>query len=204
MRSHDLERVAETQCHFRPQLERALRNSPLVGPALTMFPGCTTYHDVWESSLSHHFFDMATLVRIASAIESALKNAYMQAKGHNNLKDLRADPNYKMNQFQRILPWHNATDNGLALLATVSVDLRSHSELQMVQEAIFHRHLYAHNLGVIDEQYVDRLKILTGIDLTADPRYSAIFPDQDCYYFDPLTRISDFIKSARGFLASIP
>lgn len=168
-----------------------------------MFPNCSTYWDVWTQRLSDRFFDMGTLIRAAASVETTLRDYYMLKKGHQNLTQLRQDPQYKQNIFQRLMPW-NSKDGAIPLLLTVGVDLTALPELPTLQELMLHRHLYAHNLGVIDDQYIDRLKKLTGRDLLTDPTISTSYPAQDVVWFEPLGRINDFIEAVRRFFRQLP
>lgn len=203
MRSPDLERVAETHFMIRPTLKLALKKHVLTAEGQAMSPGCSTYFDVWTTSYSDRYFDMGTLIRAAASVETSLRNYYAQKKGHVNLTQLRRDPNYQKNIFQRVMPWHG-NDGAIALLKTVNVDITAIPELPTVQELVLHRHLYAHNLGVIDDEYITNLKRLTTVDLQADPTIAAQYPAQDVYWFEPLSRLPGFIEAARSFVRSLP
>jgi len=164
MKSPDLERVAETHFNIRPTLKSALQSSALTGAGQSSYPGCITYFDVWTKSYADKFFDMGTFVRAAASVETSLRDYYMKKKGHANLAHLRQDPSYKKNIFQRVMPWHGA-DGAIELLKSVNVDVTSFPQLRAIQELVLHRHLYAHNLGVVDDDYIDKLNKLTGLDL---------------------------------------
>ena len=203
MKSPDLERVAETQFMIRPTLTSALRKTVLAVDGQARFPGCHTYLDVWTTCHSERFFDMGTLIRAAASIETSLRDYYSRKKGHANLSQLRQDPNYKKNIFQRIMPWHG-NDGAIVLLRTVGVDVAVVPKLPAVQELMLHRHLYAHNLGVIDDEYIKNYKRLTSVDLLANPLVTAEYPSNDVVWFEPLGRLSEFIESARLFLRALP
>lgn len=203
MRSPDLERVAETHFMIRPTLRLALNKIVLTAEGQAISPGCSTYFDVWTKSCSDKFFDMGTLIRAAASVETSLRDYYTQKKGHVNLSQLRQDPNYKKNIFQRVMPWHG-NDGAIALLKTVNVDIAAIPELQTIQELVIHRHLYAHNLGVIDDEYIKNLKRLTAVDLQADPTVAAQYPAQDVFWFEPLGRLPVFIEAVRSFVRTLP
>ncbi|MGB5234490.1 MAG: hypothetical protein WBN85_04850 [Candidatus Macondimonas sp.] len=203
MRSPDLERVAETHFMIRPTLRLALNKIVLTAERQAISPGCSTYFDVWTKSCSDKFFDMGTLIRAAASVETSLRDYYTQKKGHVNLSQLRQDPNYKKNIFQRVMPWHG-NDGAIALLKTVNVDIAAIPELQTIQELVIHRHLYAHNLGVIDDEYIKNLKRLTAVDLQADPTVAAQYPAQDVFWFEPLGRLPVFIEAVRSFVRTLP
>lgn len=198
-----IERVAETQYMIRPVLKAALTKQVLMQEGKNMFPNCETYWDAWTQRLSDKFFDMGTLIRAAASVETSLRDYYMLKKGYLNLTQLRQDPKYKQNIFQRIMPWNNS-DGAIQLLMSVGVDLTIINELAMLQELMLHRHLYAHNLGVIDDQYIERLKKLTGNDLLADQKISSSYPAQDVVWFEPLGRIDSFIEAVRNFFHKLP
>ena len=203
MKSPDLERVAETHFMIRPTLNSALKKQVLTAEGQAMSPGCSTYFDVWTKSYSDRFFDMGTLIRAAASVENSLRDYYAQKKGHVNLSQLRQDPSYKKNIFQRVMPWHG-NDGAISLLKTVNVDLTGIPELPIVQELVLHRHLYAHNLGVIDDDYINNLKRLTSIDLQANPLVAAQYPAQDVLWFEPLSRLPVFIEAVRAFVRALP
>lgn len=203
MKSPDLERVAETHFMLRPSLDSALKKIVLTPAGQAMSPGCSTYFDVWTQSFSDRFFDMGTLIRAAASVETSLRDYYVQKKGHANLSQLRQDRNYKKNIFQRVMPWHG-NDGAIALLKTVNVDVAVIPELPAVQELVLHRHLYAHNLGVIDDEYIKNLKRLTSVDLLSNPKIAVQYLSQDVVWFEPLQRLPAFIAAVRSFLRALP
>jgi hypothetical protein len=141
---------------------------------------------------------MGTLIRAAASVETSLRDYYIQKKGYTNLSCLRQDPCYKKNIFQRIMPWHD-NNGAIALLQTVNVDITAIPELPYIQELVLHRHLYAHNLGIIDDEYIKNFKQLTMVDIQADPMVAAHYPMQDVFWFEPLTRLPVFIEAVRSF-----
>lgn len=198
MRNPEIERVAETHYFARHMLKKALNDYVLTSETKKTFPECSTYWDVWTQRLSDKFFDMGTLIRAAASVETCLRDYYMYKKGYKNLSQLRQDRLYKQNIFQRLMPW-NKSDGAIPLLRTVGIDLEKLPELPTIQELMLHRHLYAHNLGVIDDKYINRLRELTGKDLLTNSVVSKQYPDEDVYWFEPLERINDFIETARKF-----
>lgn len=203
MRSPDLEHVAETHFMIRPTLESALKKTMLADAGQAMYPGCSTYFDIWTKCYSDKFFDMGTLIRAAASVETSLRDYYVTKKGHANLSQLRQDPSYRKNIFQRVMPWHG-NDGAIALLKTVNVDVTTIPSLATVQELVLHRHLYAHNLGVIDDEYIKNLKRLTGFDLLAEPNVACQYPAQDMFWFEPLNRLPNFIEAVRSFVGALP
>ena len=179
----------------------ALSGQQLQPAATAKFPGCTTFLDLWKLQLSDRFFDMGTLIRAAASVETGLRDYYTLKKGYTNLSQLRKDPQYKQNIFQHSQPWK---DDGVQLLKTVSVDLTTIQQFPKVQELVLHRHLYSHNLGVIDDQYIRNLKRLTGKDLLSDPAISSSYPAQDKVWLEPLSRVGSFIQAVRGLFRALP
>lgn len=202
MRSPDLERVAETHFYIRPVLASALKNHILAAEGQKHFPGCTNYHEAWTKFFSDKYFDMGSLIRAAASVETGLRDYYVQKKGYANLTQLRADPQYKQNIFQRIMPWNNK-DGAIALFKSIGVDLTAMQAFLVVQELMLHRHLYAHNAGVIDAKYIVDLKKLKGQDISKNPGVQNVFPAQDVVWFEPLARLNLFIEGARSFLRDL-
>ena len=67
-----------------------------------------------------------------------------------------------------------------------------------------HRHLYAHNSGIIDDDYIAKILKITGIDLLQNPQILNVYPAQDVYWFKPLERINEFIEATKRFFAAFP
>lgn len=201
-----LNRVGETLYMIRPQLERALGNMRIEPSVQAMTGGAKTYLEYWKAQLNDRFFDMANFVRLGSEVERAFRDFYMERKGHTNLVDLRTDPTLKGkgNIFQRVKP--TSKDN-LQLLFEVhiSVKLDEIPTFSTVKEFLIHRHLYAHNSGLVDEQYFDDLRQTCGIDLLADGSFVGMgFPKTDVYYFDPLTRLGEFLEAIKKTIHALP
>lgn len=201
--SNEINRVAETQFFLRPLLKNNLKNQVLTASGKAQIGNFDNYREYWEATFGRHFFDMSVVIRLGSALENGLKHYYMDKNGHQSLSDLRVDPSYKQNIFQRIQPW-NGNDSAIVLYQTeLSIDLTQNAHLASVQEAMLHRHLYAHNSGLIDDQYIQRLCTLTGTDLNNDPRIQQ-YPSEDVYWFAPLDNLSGFIEETRRFFEALP
>jgi hypothetical protein len=146
---------------------------------------------------------MGTIIRLGSTIESCLKYYYMDKKNYSNLVDLKNDPAYKKNIFQRVQSWQGA-DSAIGIYQSqLGVDLRTNPDLVFIQEAMMHRHLYAHNSGLLDDDYIRHIKQITGEDLMADPLVSQTYPLQDTYWFKPLNRITDLIEKTQSFFQAL-
>jgi hypothetical protein len=145
---------------------------------------------------------MGTLIRAAASVETGLRDYYVQKVGHSNLTQLRADPKYKQNIFQRVMPW-SGKEGAIALFKSIGVDLNTKQDFATVQELVLQRHLYAHNLGVIDAKYMADLKRLTGQDISQHQSVLNVFPAHDVVWFEPLARLNVFIEAARSFLRDL-
>ena len=199
-----LNRIAETHFYLRPKLVEALRHQRITEDARAVIGDYTTYADYWAATYSDRFFDMGTFIRLGSAIESCLKWFYMFTKGYTNIPQLTADSGFRPNIFQRVHAWHKE-DGVLALYRReLGVDLTEYPSLIAIQEAMLHRHLYAHGSGLVDAKYLERIQLVTGNDLRRDPTIASSFPDCDTYWFEPLTRLPEFIQHARTFFARFP
>jgi hypothetical protein len=198
MKNVIIEQVAETHFITRPQMESAFKNIILTEHARNMFPGCNNYLDVWQHRLSDKFFDMSTMTRMGSSIEFVLRDFYMEKKGYLNISELKKDPMFTQGIFQRIMPRSN--NNAIDLFMSIGFDITAFPEFTKIQEIMLHRHLYAHNSGIIDDKYISDIKKLTGLDLTKEGSLSS-YPDDDTFYFNPLkeSNITDYIETIRRF-----
>lgn len=199
----ELNRVAETQFFLRPVLEKALQNNIVTEEGKKYCANCDNYHQFWQLTHGHSFFDMGTFIRLGSAIEKCFKYYYMGNKGYKTNTELLADPNYAQNIFQRIQSWQNNGVRNL-FISQLSYDIRQIPELSTIQEAMMHRHLYAHNSGLIDDTYLDRIQQITGIDLRNEDEIKNQYPSNDVYWFKPLKELSKYIEGARKFFSQLP
>lgn len=199
-----INRVAETAFSIRPIMKSALKNQILTDDTRKYLGhDFKNYLEFWEASYSDRFFDMSTLIRLGSAIEGCLKWYYMNRKGYANIPELKNDSSYRINIFQRVQTFQN--DGVINLyMKELNFDLRNIPELNLIQEAMQNRHLYAHNSGIIDDDYVDKIKRITGYDLLSNPDITQSYPLQDTYWFEPLKRIPDFIEGTRRFFKAFP
>ncbi len=146
---------------------------------------------------------MGTLVRLGTEIENALKYYYMEKKDYRDLIDLKRDINFEKNIFQRIMPW---TQNNVLDLYKVqlNIDLHNNSKLKNIQELMLCRHLYAHNSGLLNDDFISKYQRLTDVDVTKLPNIAAIYPANDTYYFSPLNKLDNFIEDCRNFIRQLP
>jgi hypothetical protein len=153
----ELSTVAETRIYWKPILVHALQNRKTGEGSRMMIPGKTysSEYELWKDKLGEEFYDMATMIRLGTAIEINLKHYYMEKKGHATLDALRRDTSYSQGIFQRV---QDGQQNGIISLyrRELSQDLKTNPHLPAVQEAMTHRHLYAHNSGLLDDTYIKR------------------------------------------------
>ena len=91
------------------------------------------------------------------------------------------------------------------LFATeLGYDLNANPKLAAIQEIMISRHLYAHNSGLIDDKFIAEYLDLTGIDVSKLPNIAPFYPNEDCYYFEPLKKLSDYIEDTRRFFRTFP
>jgi len=201
--SREINRVAETHFFLRPLLNNALKNNSITPEGKEIVGNFDNYYDYWHERLGDRFFDMATIIRLGTVIENCLKSFYMNRKGYTNLIDLKADSKYKKNMFQRIQNYQH--DGALKLYTDeIGYDLTTNSYLNVMQETMLHRHLYAHNSGLIDDEYVKNLLKITGVDITVNPDVATSYPKDDVYWFEPLSRLNHFIEGTRNFFGQFP
>src|SRR5215213_1608662 len=115
----------------------------------------------------------------------------MHRMGHQTLVALKNDPSYSRGIFQRLnISGQNKStkpDSVVALYQTqIAFDLTSTVNFITIQEIMIHRHLYAHNSGLIDEAYLQDVKRITGNDLLNYSYISQNYPNYDVYWFEPL------------------
>lgn len=198
-----INRVAESHSFLRPMLDNLLKGQIIAPEMRHLFNGANTYYEYWVKSCSDRFHDMGTIVRLGSEIENGLKYYYMEKMGHSNLLDLKNDPHYQENIFQRVQQRTNR--NVIQLFEErISYNLNTNSHFPKIQEMMLYRHLYAHNVGLLNDKFVDQLKELIGVDLMQDPQIASTYPLEDTYYFTPIDRISEFIETIRGFFNELP
>jgi hypothetical protein len=167
--------------------------------------GAETMLDEWDRTLGQQFFDMSILARLASECEVIFRDFYMLRKGHATLALLKLDPAFERGVFQRLLGRPKGCTLQRLFQSELGVDLEAIPHFVKVKELFVHRHLYAHNGGVVDEKYLADLKAVTGVDLLADPRFAESgYPNQDVYWFEPLERVFEFHTAANKMVRALP
>jgi hypothetical protein len=150
--------------------------------------------ELWTEQFSDRWFDMTTIIRLGTALETGLRDAYSRLGQAGN-------PHGGRGVFQRLV---DDTDIVAAFMNDCGgLDLRSCSEWPTMREVMLHRHLYAHRGGEVDDKYLDDHLAVTGVDLR--PRVGQEgYPAQAVYWFAPLARLPEFIESARRFFNFVP
>lgn len=198
-----INRIAETHYFIKPEIVKNLKNLVINPEVIKLTNNKSTYYEYWTSMLNDKFYDMGTLVRLGSELECGLKYYYMEKSNLKNLVELKADPRYEMNIFQRIMPW--TKNNAISLFNDqLKYDLNTNPSFNEIQELMLFRHLYAHNNGLLNEKFLDDYQRLTGTDIASslDPSYD--YPKQDTYYFKPLNSLPKFIESSKSFFSTLP
>lgn len=197
-----VESVAEVQFFLRLQLRNALEGQVFADNELVRrFVGNSKHWlEFWEGQFGQQFFDMATLVRLATTVETLLRDYYRTCIGHPSISGLV--PKRDRGIFQRLFPW--SQQNVIDLYrAKLDIDLSENPELRRMQELVAHRHLYGHSSGLVTDDYIDHWKRLTGVDLRADKMLDA-YPDEDVYWFGPLDELNAFVGDVRRFFRWFP
>ena len=198
-----INRISETHYFLKLAIVSRLKDFRIPYGIKHLANNKSTYYEYWTESFGDRFYDIGTLVRLGSEIEGGLKYYYMEKKGLSNLVDLKNDPRYEMNIFQRLMPW--TQKNAIALFQDcLHYDLTSNTNFSKIQELMLLRHLYAHNNGLLNEKFLDDFKRLTGQDIesTLDPNLN--YPQQDTYYFKPLKNLNEYIEAAKKFFTNLP
>lgn len=193
MRNLDIERAAETQFYIRPAIFKALRNQQLQPAAKGIVGNHETYFEMWEAGFGDKFFDMATLIRLATGIENGLRQF------HSSFKSLSTQRGF----YQRIVRDTDSATLATKLLGDCGYDVRTSPSWRRMREIMLHRHLYAHRSGVVDEQYIDDLKDLTAVDIRPDLQQHG-YPQEDVCWFRPLAQLDSYIEDARKFFSDLP
>lgn len=190
-RNEDVERVAETHFFIREQIVRSLGQTRLTpeGQAWLGRP-YSTYLELWQGTFADRFFDMATMIRLGSAIETGLRHYHSQFKG----------PTQRGTFYQRLV-------KPAELVATFKADCSYHlitnAAWGRMREIMVQRHLYAHRSGLADDRYINDMQQVCGEDIR--PRLAALgYPQEEVYWFEPLKRLPEYIEDARRFFRDLP
>jgi hypothetical protein len=155
--------------------------------------GHETYWDMWHAGYGDRFFDMGTLVRLGTAIETGLRQFHTQHGG------TAPDRGF----YQRIVSEADAKKFEVRIQADCDYDLGQNNEWPAMRVLMAHRHLYAHRGGSADAGYIKTIESLTGIDI--EPELQAIgYPHDEVYWFTPLASLNIDIENTRRFFSHLP
>jgi len=195
--------VAEIHFSIYPQLKSKLRKTHITDAGMKMTSGASTYLEWWTNRFGDKFFEMATFVRLGSVTEAAFRDYYMDRKGIDNLVDLKADPAYKQGVFQRVISGGSTLQ--VLYKEQLGIDIESFSEFSSVREFFVHRHLYAHNSGLLDEKYLANLDAVGGQPKPSPATLVSLgYPSQDAYWFKPLSNLNKYIEDFRRLFRQLP
>lgn len=196
--------VAETHFFLKPKLILSLKGTSITEQGKKYVLGCSNYFEYWEKSRGERFFDMGTLIRLGTGIEKGLKYYYMEKMGYKNLQDLKNDRRCKRGIFQRVHPSTSRNTVVDLFMGQLEYDLNSNSKFRKIQQIMLYRNLYAHNSGLLDDEFLARYKELPSIDLPLPPETQKSCRYQDTYYFEPLEALGDYIEDTRSFFKELP
>jgi hypothetical protein len=187
-----IKRIAETHYMLRPILVSALKDREIPTEVQQVWgTDAPNYHDYWIKTYSDRFFDMGTLVRLATAVETGLRSHYIALCSPGQYPPRSV--------FQRLVK----PTQLLRFYADCGHDLSAVPQWDRMRELMLHRHLYAHRSGLVDADYINGLRTVTGEDIT-DVLASSGYPNEEVYWFTPLGELNDFIESARTFFRALP
>lgn len=201
-----INRVAETHFYIKPILVNVLKKQILDEKVKENMFNSNTYYEYWTKTLNDRFYDMGTLIRLATEIENGLKWYYIEKRWYETLVDLNNDKSYREGIFQRFSQTKaKGMSNVIELFITqLDYDLNNNTKLESIQELMLCRHLYAHNTGIIDLKFINSYKKLKGVDITDIKEIKEKYPKEDVYFFEPLKKISEFIEDSRRFIFELP
>ena len=163
---NEINQFAEVHFYIKHVIESAFKHM-VINPDVTyLVGGYDTELARWRGTFADKFFDMSTMIRLGTAVEVCLRTYYMDRKGLSTLIDLRNDCRYQRGIFQRLQDWQQP-NGALSLYKNeIGYDLANNPHLPAIQEMMMHRHLYAHNSGLLDNEYIDKIQEITGEDLS--------------------------------------
>ena len=185
----DVERIAETHYVIRAMMVNALKNQILTPYGRQVTGGHENYFDMWQSGMGDRFFDMATMVRLGTAVEVGLREHH---------RTTGAVP-YNNGIYQRLV---EPTELIELFKHDCMYDLENNPFWASAREVMVHRHLYAHRSGLVDDKYITDLQRITGQDIRPS-LVSMNYPIEQVYWFKPLDKLHDYIESMRSFFKAL-
>ncbi len=194
----EVERVAEVHLHLRSRLERALEAVVLTEEGRQFLStDAATYRQYWEQTYGDRYFDMGTLQRLATAVESGLRHYHRAVAGAERGHQVATTDR---GIFQQLV--HPAKLLKL-YQDDCGYDLSSNPGWPRMRELVVHRHLYAHRSGLVDDLYINDFREVRGEDLL--PQIASLgYPDEEVLWFSPLKQLGLFIEDVRLFFRHLP
>jgi hypothetical protein len=193
--------LREQHFYLRPVLVNALRQQIITDEGRQFLGGAyANYLEYWQAAFGDKFFDMPTMVRLGTAIESGLRQYYRQTmEGRSRgLSNLTQQPPAI---FQRL---GNRGQTAVTLIYhDLNYDLTTNPHFQAAREVMVHRHLFAHRAGLLDDKYIAELKEVTGEDIRPELTGSG-YPEEEVYWWRPLSKLNQYIEEISRFLKRLP
>lgn len=201
MENLEVRRVAEAFWHLRPVLVRALQSFSLTAEARTALgTDARTYYELWQETFADKWYDMATIIRLGTAIEIGLSDAYLAlVKRQGNDGTELVTPSGGSAMFQRLIEPTKLLES---FQTDCGVNLAGLPGWDKIRELMLHRHLYVHRGGRVDERYIKRLHELAGQDIRPQ-LVDAGYPAEEVYWFAPLRGISEYIEHVSRFFRAL-
>jgi len=192
-----IELAAETQFYVRPGMLKGLDQDPVdseIVRALGYDPATDSINSIgqlWVRRGGLNFFDMSTMICLATGIETGLREWTINNAPTTASKIRRGA--------------YQALDDSLvsSLATETGRDISLDPNWTTLRAVLAHRHLYAHRGGVLDEDYVRQIQAITSEDLRLDPALTN-WPAEELYWFRPLKALPDLITRCRKFFSVLP
>lgn len=189
--------VAEVHFHLRVQLEAALDAYLLTDAGRQAYKTeAVSYKQYWKQSYSDRYFDMGTLQRLATAVETGLRHHHRAIAGSDLAKTATKDRTI----FQALIRPERLLD---LFRTDCGYDLSSNPSWQDMRLLMAHRHLYAHRSGLVDDKYLDDVRLISGEDLRPVLEERG-YPEEELLWLHPLSHLDHFIEAAKRFFRHFP
>lgn len=168
-----------------------------------------------EVELSVLFIQMGNFIRLGGELEIFFGHYYAFKKNISWRSISENLPKgFNGGIFQRVIP-SPSTKKGKTLIDLykgINIDLTANKHFKSIQEYFAHRHLYAHQTGLIDAQYLkqieqifdnsERMRIENNVLKLASANK---IEDAVVYWLEPLqVRFSLLIENTKNFIKALP
>lgn len=193
----EVHQVAEVHFHLRIRLEAALEAFTFTEEARKRLGiEAVNYKQYWKQSYSDRYFDMGTLQRLATAVETGLRHHHRTIAGSDLAKTATKDRAV----FQALVRPERLLD---LFQRDCGYDLSSNPNWQDMRLLMAHRHLYAHRSGLVDDKYLDDVRLISGEDLRPLLEEWG-YPEEELLWFRPLSHLDHSIEAAKRFFRHFP